>query len=82
MAESVEQLGFELTAQALTEQERSLAGLRAGAGTVLGAASIAGSFLGAKATHGSLDAWAILAMELRTSCDRGRLVDHQPSGII
>jgi hypothetical protein len=62
MAESVEQLGFELTAQALTEQERSLAGLRAVAGTVLGAASIAGSFLGAKATHGSLDAWAILAM--------------------
>jgi hypothetical protein len=60
MAESVEQLGFELTAQALTEQERSLAGLRTGAGTVLGAASIAGSFLGGKATHGS----QLLAIEV------------------
>jgi hypothetical protein len=62
MAESIEQLSYELTAKALDEQERALAGLRAGAGTVLGAASIAGSFLGAKATHGSLDGWAILAM--------------------
>jgi hypothetical protein len=62
MAESIEQLSYELTAKALDEQERALAGVRAGAGTVLGAASIAGSFLGAKATHGSLDGWAILAM--------------------
>jgi hypothetical protein len=62
MAESIEQLTYELTAKALTEQERALSGLRAGAGTVLGAASIAGSFLGAKAIHGSLDVWAILAM--------------------
>jgi hypothetical protein len=62
MAESVEQLGFELTAQALTEQERVLAGLRAGAGTVLAAASITGSFLGAKISRGSLDASGIAAM--------------------
>ena len=62
MAESIEQLSYELTAKALTEQERALSGLRAGAGTVLGAASIAGSFLGAKASSGSLDAWAIMAM--------------------
>lgn len=62
MAESIEQLSYELTAKALTEQERALSGLRAGAGTVLGAASIAGSFLGAKATRGSLDACAVLAM--------------------
>jgi hypothetical protein len=62
MAESIEQLSYELTANALTEQERALSGLRASAGTVLGAASIAGSFLGAKATRGSLDVWAILAM--------------------
>jgi hypothetical protein len=62
MAESIEQLSYELTAKALTEQERALSGLRAGAGTVLGAASIASSFLGAKATHGSLGVWAILAM--------------------
>jgi hypothetical protein len=68
MAESIEQLSYELTAKALDEQERGLAGLRAGAGTVLGAASIAGSFLGAKATHGSLDAWAIMAMISFTLC--------------
>lgn len=62
MADSIEQLSFELTANALTELERALAGLRTCAGTVLGAASIAGSFLGAKASHGSLEARAILAM--------------------
>jgi hypothetical protein len=62
MATSIEQLSYELTAKALTEQERALSSLRACAGTVLGAASIAGSFLGAKASRGSLDAWAILAM--------------------
>ena len=62
MATSIEQLSYELTAKALTEQERALSSLRACAGTVLGAASIAGSFLGAKASRGSLDACAILAM--------------------
>jgi hypothetical protein len=63
MAESIEQLSFELTANALTELERALAGLRMCAGTVLGAASIAGSFLGAmRAGDGSLDVWAILAL--------------------
>ena len=51
MAESIEQLSFELTANALAEQERALSGLRARAGTVLAAASIAGSFLGAKTGH-------------------------------
>jgi hypothetical protein len=62
MAQSIEQLSFELTANSLTELERALSGLRACAGTVLGAASIAGSFLGAKAGHGSLEALAILAL--------------------
>ncbi len=33
-----------------------------GAGTVLGAASIAGSFLGAKVGHGSLEALAVMAL--------------------
>jgi hypothetical protein len=61
MAQSIEQLSYELTAKALTEQERALAGLRVGAGTVLGAASIAGSFLGAEVDRGSLAAWAVLA---------------------
>jgi hypothetical protein len=62
VAESIEQLGLTLTTRALAEQERALSGLRMGAGTVLAAASVAGSFLGAKTNHGSLDAWGILAM--------------------
>lgn len=62
VAESIEQLSFELTAGALAEQERALSGLRARAGTVLAAASIAGSFFGAKTSHGSLGAWGVLAM--------------------
>lgn len=62
MAESIEQLGFELTSNALAEQERALSGIRARAGTVLAAASVAGSFLGAKTSHSSLDVWGILAM--------------------
>jgi Zn-dependent protease with chaperone function len=62
VAESIEQFGFELTASALAEQERALTGLRARAGTVLAAASIAGSFFGAKASHGSLDVWGIVGM--------------------
>jgi hypothetical protein len=39
----------------------ALSGLRARAGTVLAAASIAGSFFGAK-SHGSLGALGVLAM--------------------
>ncbi len=63
MADSIEQLGFELTFAALAEQERALSGLRARAGTVFAAASIAGSFFGAKtAGHSSLGAWGVLAM--------------------
>jgi hypothetical protein len=62
VAESIEQLSFELTAGALSEQERALSALRARAGTVLAAASIAGSFFGAKTSHGSLGALGGLAM--------------------
>lgn len=62
VADSIEQLGFELTANALAEQERALSGLRARAGTMLAAASIAGSFLGAKTGHSSLGVWGVLAM--------------------
>lgn len=62
MAESIEQLSFELTADALAEQERALSALRARAGTVLAAASIAGSFFGAKTSHGSLGTLGVLAM--------------------
>ncbi len=62
MAESIEQLSFELTASALAEQERALTGLRARAGTVLAAACVAGSFFGAKSSRGSLEVWGVVAM--------------------
>jgi hypothetical protein len=51
-----------LTANALAEQERALSSLRSRAGAVLAAASIAGAFLGAKTSHGSLDTWGVLAL--------------------
>jgi hypothetical protein len=62
VAASIEELSYELTANALVEQERALAALRTRAGTVIAAASISGSFLGAKVNHGTLDVWAILAL--------------------
>jgi hypothetical protein len=68
VAESIEQLSFELTAGALAEQERALAGVRARAGTVLAAASIAGSFFGAETSHGSLGVWGVLAMVAFALC--------------
>ncbi len=68
MAESIEQLSFELTARALAEQERALSGLRARAGTILAAASIAGSFFGAKTSQGSLGLWGVVAMVAFALC--------------
>ena len=62
MADSIEQLGFELTTAALAEQERALARLKSCAGTVLGASSVAGSYLGASTSNGSLNPWTILAL--------------------
>jgi hypothetical protein len=61
MSDSIERLSFELTTRALAEQERWLSSLRSSAGTVLGAASIAGSFLGARIGAHSPDLWAVLA---------------------
>jgi hypothetical protein len=61
MADSIERLSFELTTAALAEQERAVSSLRMCAGTILGAASIAGSFLGAGVSGRSLDLWAVLA---------------------
>jgi hypothetical protein len=68
MAESIEQVGLSLTTQGLAEQERALSGLRTCAGTVLAAASVAGSVLGARASHVPLDAWDILAMLAFVCC--------------
>jgi hypothetical protein len=62
VAASIEELSFEISAEAVAEQERTLSGLRTRAGTVVAAASIAGSFLGAAASRGALDASAVLAL--------------------
>ncbi|MGC2374054.1 MAG: hypothetical protein WA484_09290 [Solirubrobacteraceae bacterium] len=62
MAQSIEQLGFELTAGALAAQERALAGLRTRAATVLATASIAGSLLGAEAGRSALSACGALGL--------------------
>jgi hypothetical protein len=68
MAASIEELSYQLTSGALAEQERTLSGLRGRAGTVGATASISGSLLGAKANHGSLDVWAILALGAFVLC--------------
>lgn len=68
MAASVEELSFQLTADALAEQERALNALRGRAGTVVAAASISGSFLGAKVSHGSLGGWGIAALVVFFLC--------------
>jgi hypothetical protein len=43
MGESIERLSFELSTRTLAEQERMLAGMRATAGTLIAAASVAAS---------------------------------------
>jgi hypothetical protein len=62
VAASIEEFSYQLTIEALREQERAVAALRTRAGTVLAAASVSGSFLGTKVSHGSLDVWAVLAL--------------------
>lgn len=68
MSDSIAQLAFELTRRALDEQERALASLRLGAGAILAAASVAGSFLGAGIKSGTLGAWGIAAMTAFALC--------------
>jgi hypothetical protein len=68
MADSIAQLSFELSAKALEEQERTLAGLRACAGTVIASGSVAASFLGSAARRGLLDALGALAMVAFVIC--------------
>lgn len=53
-------LAYEFSRSAVTDQAHRLSDLRTRAGTVLAAASIAGSFLGV--THGTLDTLAVLAL--------------------
>lgn len=62
VAQTIEELSFNLTADALAEQERALNALRARAGTIVAAASVSGSFLGAKVAHGSIGGWGVAAL--------------------
>ena len=68
VAQSIEELSFRLTSDALAQQERALHGLRQRAGTVVAAASISGSFLAAKVSHGSLGGWGIAALLVFVLC--------------
>jgi hypothetical protein len=60
MADSIEQLSFELTSGVLSEQERAVSSLKVSAGTVLGAASIAASLVAARLGGRPLGAWLVL----------------------
>jgi hypothetical protein len=66
MSASVRQLAFDLSRGSLAEQEKRLADLRSRAGTILAAASIAGSFLATK--RGDLDTTAALAIVVYLAC--------------
>jgi hypothetical protein len=68
MIDSIERLSFELTTSALAEQERAVSSLRSCAGTVLGAASVAGSFLGSRFAARSSSACAVLAIVAFALC--------------
>jgi uncharacterized membrane protein YhdT len=62
MADSIEQLSFELTSGMLSQQQRDVSGLRMSAGTILGTGSIVASLSGVRtAGDHALDVWAVLA---------------------
>ena len=60
MPTSIRGLAFEVSRASLDAQSQRLSNLRTGAGTLLAAASIAGSFLATK--HGDIDTTAALAI--------------------
>ena len=62
MSDSIEQLSFELSVDALREQERALAGLRTRAAAVLATASVAGSLARAGADRGTLRVTGVCAL--------------------
>ncbi|HEY2652198.1 MAG TPA: hypothetical protein VGI50_09775 [Solirubrobacteraceae bacterium] len=68
VAWSIEELSFQLSSEALAEQERAVNALRTRAGTIVAAASISGSFLGAKISHSSLGGWGIAALVAFVLC--------------
>jgi hypothetical protein len=68
MGDSIERLSFEISTAALAEQERTLATFRTGAGTVLGAASVAASFLSSRGAGHRLDSWMGAALVVYALC--------------
>ncbi|HEX3432942.1 MAG TPA: hypothetical protein VHT25_02655 [Solirubrobacteraceae bacterium] len=82
MADSIERLAFELISGALNEQERILSGLRACAGMILGASSVAGSFLASGAGKGALSIWSLLATVAFGSCVASTIVVLLPRGLV
>jgi hypothetical protein len=68
MGDSIERLSFEMSTAALAEQERVLATFRTGAGTVLGAASVAASFLSSRGVGHRLDPWMGIALVAYALC--------------
>ncbi len=76
MGESIERLSFELSTRALAEQERMLAGMRATAGTLIAAASVAAS-LRTPTAHVSLGGViALAACALSVACAVWVLLPH------
>jgi hypothetical protein len=82
MADSIERLSFELTTAALAEQERMLSGLRACAGMILGASSVAGSLLAARASNGAFSVWSVLATIAFGSSVAGAILVLLPRGLV
>ena len=80
MHDSVRQLAFELTRGSLAEQEKRLADLRSRSGTILAAASIAGSFLATK--NGDVDTTAALAIIAYVLCVGAALYVLLPHALI
>jgi hypothetical protein len=81
MADSIERLSFELTSGELAAQERAVATLRTCAGTVLAAASVAGSFLGVVG-HGSLDCLGVMALASFALCSASAICILLPRRLV
>jgi hypothetical protein len=77
MGDSIERLSFELSTRALAEQERMLTGMRATAGTLIAAASVAASLRTPSTAHVSLGSViALAACALSVACAVWVLLPH------
>jgi hypothetical protein len=82
VAASIEEFSYELTPDALREQERQSQRCGTRAGTVLAAASVSGSFLGTKVSQGSLDVWAVLALIAFVLCVGAAIYGLLPHSLV